>query len=328
MVVGLDSMTNEPVWWAALAALAQEQPQLQFWSQHPMPADFQKHMTSTAGQVQVWLYGQLPQKRAQQPYVFLLAGHEVIFSSGAPAGLRRFWERRRLHTFLQQAGAITVPTPQHRQHLINEFNVPAQRLHLLNACIPPEQVLADEIKQQWGGTEAFAATGTDMITALKAFSAFKKRQQSGWKLIWLSDDVVKAQAVLTGYKYKDDVQVRPLADGPSVLPAVYALVCTTPHLWWHSCIITAWQCGVPVIAQKNAAVTQQGPDAVHAVETGAPESFAAGLMELYKDEALHQRLSLAAQNTGRLWSAHKTVQDLKAVLAAAAPTFVAAKKES
>jgi glycosyltransferase involved in cell wall biosynthesis len=154
----------------------------------------------------------------------------------------------------------------------------------------------EEIKRKYlRGKEYFLAdlTGAgeeDVINLLKAFSLFKKRQQSNMQLLLTGGINGSADAIrqrLETYKYREDVHWQengPGTEGERVNRAAYAtLLLFNGHILGAP-LLNAWAAGVPVIAAEGGLLQEIAGDAALLAATADPAALATQLMRIYKDE--------------------------------------------
>lgn len=132
-----------------------------------------------------------------------------------------------------------------------------------------------------------------IVTALKAFSQFKKWQQSNMQFVIAGKAAhsSKIQELLRRYKYREDVKILNLSTAdpayPELLSSGMAVVFFSenqvPDLFIHE----ALQCGVPVImASKTLPEEDPGEAVLHA---DIPH-LADQMVKLYKDEKFRSTL--------------------------------------
>jgi len=135
-----------------------------------------------------------------------------------------------------------------------------------------------------------------IINTLKAFSQFKKWQQTNMQLIlWgslLYDKRVKD--LLQTYKYRDDVKVIGNTDNEAGYAAAVASCMAMIYLPAADetaiVLAEAMQCGTPVITAKTGALSETGGDAVLYCNPADIKDLAGSMMKLYKDEKLRRSL--------------------------------------
>jgi len=142
------------------------------------------------------------------------------------------------------------------------------------------------------------------VDLLKAFSKFKKWQQSGMKLVLLPKEEGFASAIdnkLGTYKYREDVNLVNDADKKDVadlIAAAYALLhpaLNDADLWP---VIIALQCNTPIITLDTASINEYAGEAGVYVTQKDHEAFGDELNRLYKDENLKTKMAeTAAQQT-------------------------------
>jgi glycosyltransferase involved in cell wall biosynthesis len=154
----------------------------------------------------------------------------------------------------------------------------------------------EEIKRKYmRGKEYFLADlagagEQEVMNLLKAFSLFKKRQQSNMQLLLTggingSADVIRQR--LETYKYREDVHWQedgPVAEDGRVRRAAYAALLLFDSHTLGAPLLNAWAAGVPVIAADGSLLQEIAGDAALPAAAGDPASVAAQLMRIYKDE--------------------------------------------
>lgn len=203
-----------------------------------------------------------------------------------------------------------------------------------NAPLPTEE--KEKLKTAFAtGKEYFLASvgglpPMDIVSLLKAFSLFKKRQLSNMQLILMdgpagvlkpassqmgqTGKADKATRELIGrletYKYRQDLH---WFDDPSaedragLIGAAYAILFPSGGETLGTALLNSWQAEVPVIATDigrlpgiaGAAALYGGPD--------NPSTLATQLMLIYKDEALRQDLIKKGNDRLRFFSRQRPV---------------------
>lgn len=135
-----------------------------------------------------------------------------------------------------------------------------------------------------------------LMTLLKAFSVFKKRQKSNWKLVFPGsmERVSKTfTESLKTYKYRDDIILTGYVtdeDMVQLIGSAYALI---HPIQWDSvgiAMLEAMNCRIPVIASANPFIKEIAGDAVLYANTDDYTDTAEKMMLLYKDETLRNSL--------------------------------------
>lgn len=157
------------------------------------------------------------------------------------------------------------------------------------------------VKEQYAqGREYFVYTGSihprkNLVNLLKAFSIFKKWQQSEMKLLLCGRPAWKNEAFqksLSTYKYRNDVHLTgylPDDELCAVTASAYAMVYPSHFEGFGLPVAEAMQSGVPVIAADTPALVETGGDAALYAPADDIDQLAAQMMFVYKDENLRAR---------------------------------------
>lgn len=248
------------------------------------------------------------------PQYILLPGVQLLHKQGSKAAI-----------FLQKADHIICFSEQLREAVIRNYKVPAVKTALLKAAasssfkpLPFEEKQA--IKNKYSaGKEYFVYTGmtgtaSNLLNLLKAFSLFKKRQQSGFKLLLAGEidkkDKVFAESLAT-YKYREDlVLAGPVTSNEKarLVAAAYALV--DPSLQEGTGIpaLEAAASDVPVIAAAGQPLLEK--ETFLAADTSDFADIAAQMMLLYKDETLRNQLIEKARTSAKLYNTDRSADGL------------------
>ena len=207
--------------------------------------------------------------------------------------------------YFRKAAKLILFSTTHQQELIKSFSIPPARTACLSAAAPdPGGALTPEemqtIKQQYtGGKEYFICTAPlrksgNLLNLLKAFSLFKKRQQSGMQLLltgsadpkdrWFTDSLER-------YKYRADVVLAghlPANEKIRLIKAAYAFIDPHPRAGLGIAAQQAAACAVPVIAAGPQPLLP--PETFLEADPASPDELATQLMRLYKDENGRNRL--------------------------------------
>jgi glycosyltransferase involved in cell wall biosynthesis len=212
--------------------------------------------------------------------------------------------KARLAAALQRAAVIFCFTGRDRDWLAGYRPGVEEKILVLPAAMeedagvkgPLADAEKEEIKRKYvRGKEYFLAdladaVDEDVINLLKAFSLFKKRQQSNMQLILTGEINGSAGVVrqrLETYKYREDVhwqEDRPTAEVRQLSRAAYSILLLFDGHTLGAPLLNAWAAGVPVIAADGSLLQEIAGDAALPAGAGDPASLAAQLMRIYKDE--------------------------------------------
>lgn len=209
--------------------------------------------------------------------------------------------------FLQKAKTVITVSAFSKADINKQYAVPADKITVVhNAAKNIFTALSYEEKEKvkdnyTAGKNYFIYTGSvhprkNLINLLKAFSVFKKRQKSDWKLVltgrlaWKYDHFLES---LKSYKYRDDVVLTGYIaeeELAKLVAAAYAMV--YPSLWegFGVPVVEAMQSRVPVITSAGSAMEEITRGAALYADATDYQDIADKMMRLYKDEQLRNEL--------------------------------------
>jgi glycosyltransferase involved in cell wall biosynthesis len=165
------------------------------------------------------------------------------------------------------------------------------------------------------GKEYFAClchNEADCMLVLKAFSLFKKRQQTNRKLVFILPPPESVLKKLEAYKYRTDVVILSSSKETqqNVLAAAYAAIFIGMPDGWGQLILQAVSEGVPVITTSALPAQEYGGASIIAIDAVEPDALANQLMRLYKDETWHKQLQQAALEKCKEYTIDKAANKL------------------
>ena len=181
-----------------------------------------------------------------------------------------------------------------------------------------------EVKQQYtGGKEFFFYAGPGQpsagwISLLKAFSIFKKRQQSGMRLVLPGLRDTSDRSLLKSistYKFREELLLTgalSLPERARLMAAAYAVIGPLETDTLGLTGLEAARSGVPLIAAAPHPLL--GPDAFLEAEMQEPVDLAAKMMQLYKDESLRNALTERAALQTASFNMEQTVAACRRIL--------------
>jgi len=228
---------------------------------------------------------------------------------------------------LAKAKAITTASAFSKNDIIDQYGVSADKINVVyNAAKEIFVPLTDEEKQATkakytGGKEYFIYAGAihprkNLVNLLKAFSLFKKRQQSSMKLVltgclaWKYDSFVKN---LKTYKYRDDVLMTGYVGEEEIkklIGSAYAMVYPSLFEGFGVPVLEAMQSDVPVITSLNSSMQEIAKEAALYADPESPADIAEKMMLLYKDEKLRSQLIEKGRVTGKQYSWEQSAEHL------------------
>ncbi len=236
--------------------------------------------------------------------------HDLAFLHYPYANKRshRIYYKRYIPRFLKKARSVaTVSAFSKDDILLHYDNIADSKIDIVYSAAkeifkPVMEDIKNVTKNKFtGGKEYFLYTGAihprkNLLNLLKAFSVFKKRQQSNMKLVlagrlaWKYTSFTKN---LSSYKYRDDVILTGYLDEQELailVGSAYALVYPSLHEGFGVPVLEAMQCAVPVITSYGSAMQEIGADAALYADPRDHFDIGEKMMLLYKDENLRKQL--------------------------------------
>ncbi|MBS1668899.1 MAG: glycosyltransferase [Bacteroidetes bacterium] len=217
----------------------------------------------------------------------------------------RFFEKRLSRT-LDVSRLVFVCSESQQQKLIQQYHYDAKDILLVRAApdewaLPQSWAEKESIKVKFAAGKEYFILLVDewrpkLLEALKAFSLFKKRQQTNMQLVFASRERVVEPAFLVkleSFKYRSDVHVcNNLGDEElaRLIAAAYGLVHSFATDESEHAILNAFKSQVPVIAAEDPASKEVAADAALYANGRDIDLLATQMMLLYKDEQLRNQL--------------------------------------
>jgi glycosyltransferase involved in cell wall biosynthesis len=214
--------------------------------------------------------------------------------------------KKQLGRSLQKAGSVTVLSAFSKASLVDNFDTGAKKIEMIPAAPhaisqPLDHAERSSVKEQYtDGKEFFFYTTSidpfkNWMTVLKAFSVFKKRQQSGMKLVMAVEPGRNYRSFtndLNSYKYREDVVLTSTLsekEKARLMGAAYALIYPSGPEGLMMPVLDAMRSEVAVI---TAFEPLEGEITKGAVLNAAADHVSIGdaMMRLYKDETLRNEL--------------------------------------
>lgn len=214
--------------------------------------------------------------------------------------------KKHLRRSLEKAGSVIVFSAFSKALMLDDFDEGAKKIEMIRAAPysisqPLEPAEKSSVKDQYtGGKEFFLYAGTigplkNWMTMLKAFSLFKKRQQSGLKLVMIIEPGRNYRSFtndLNSYKYRNDVVLVsgvPDKEKARLMGAAYALIYPSNPEGFMMPVLNAMSSKLPVITAIEPLEGEITKGTVLNAD-GNQASIADAMMRLYKDETLRDEL--------------------------------------
>lgn len=228
------------------------------------------------------------------------------FPKGIPGSQLRYYKRN-TPRFIGKAKTLITVSAFTQADIIHHYPAATEKIRVIHNGIRPsfrphsfEE--REAIKQKYtGGKEYFLCTGSihprkNGMNLLKAFSLFKKRQQSSMKLVlagrlaWKYESFIES---LKSYKYRDEVILTgylPEEELARLTAAAYAMVYPSLYEGFGLPVAEALQSGVAVISSSGSAMQEIAGDAALYADPTDITAIADQMKRIYKDETLRNEL--------------------------------------
>ncbi len=225
--------------------------------------------------------------------------------------------------FLNKAAAIVSTSQFVKGQIMEQYKIPGNTITVAYPGInqifkPASWQQKDNVKENYTeGLEYFLYSGSihpqqNLITLLKAFSFFKKRQKSNMQLI-IASATVAADAVfiksLATFKYRHEVKIleNVIPETLAIITAsAYTLVYPSLYEGFSTSLIQAMQCDVPVITSNTGAIPEICGHAALYTNPNDFNDIAEKMMLLFKDEDQRNQLIIKGRQQAGLFNWDKT----------------------
>lgn len=218
-----------------------------------------------------------------------------------------FFLKRYTKSFLKKAGSIITSSEYLKKQVVSHYGIEDKKITVVPVAFG--EILyqlnvtgKEEVRRRYtDGKNYFIYVGPihphkNIINLLKAFSVFKKRQKSDWKLV-LTGEVAKGHKRfsenLKTYKYRDDIVMTGNVDEGNrikLIESAYAFVYPSFLDGSGLQIVAAMKSRIPVITSVNSAMQEVASDAALYFDPKEYKDIADKMMFLYKDEAQRNNL--------------------------------------
>lgn len=253
--------------------------------------------------------------------------HDLAFLH-YPDAIKRshlFFYKLYTKSFLRKAATVATVSEFSKNDIIDQYGINENKIDVVYNAVKDGFHPIDETEKQvvrnefTNGKNYFFYAGSvhprkNLLNLLKAFSVFKKRQKTDWKLVITGRLAWKYERFLTSlksYKYRDDVVLTDYVDEPTLvrlMGAAYGLV--YPSLWegFGVPVIEAMRCETPAITSAGSAMQEIAGDAALYADADNYQDIADKMMLLYKDESLRSRLIMQGKIVEKQYSWDRTAE--------------------
>lgn len=235
-----------------------------------------------------------------------------------------FFYKKYTPAFLEKARRIATVSDFSKKDILAHYNkIPDSKIDIVYSGVkeifaPVDGYKKMHIKEKYtSGKEFFIYVGAihprkNLENLLKAFSVFKKRQQSGMKLLLAGRPAWKYEPFLEKlktYKYRNDVVMTGYLEDlelNSLLGSAYAMLYPSLFEGFGVPVLEAMKCDVPVITSANSSMQEIAGDAALYFDPTDFNDIADKMMLLYKDEVLRKKMIQKGKERNGQFSWEKT----------------------
>lgn len=253
--------------------------------------------------------------------------HDLAFLH-YPAAIKKshlLFYKRYVPKFLSKASSVATVSEFSKQDIVAHFKTDAAKINVVYNGIkeifkPADNEEKAATKNKYtDGKEYFLYAGSihprkNLINLLKAFSVFKKRQQTNMKLVITGRLAWKYESFkesLKSYKYRNDVVMTGYVEENELVRIVgsaYGLVYPSLFEGFGVPVLEAMQCDVPVITSADSAMQEIAKDAALYADAASHTDIADKMMLLYKDENRRKELIQKGRQIVRGYSWDRTAE--------------------
>lgn len=251
--------------------------------------------------------------------------HDLAFLH-FPSFIRKshlYYHKRFTPEFLKKAKIIATVSEFLKQDIIQQYNIDPEKIDVVYSAAkeifhPVDYETRQAIKDKYtNGKEYFLFVGAihprkNLVNLLKAFSLFKRRQQSNMKLILVGKLAWQYESFMEGlktYKYRNEVIMPGYINEEELVKVVasaYALVYPSLFEGFGVPVLEAMRCEVPVITSANSSMQEIAGGAALCADPNDHADIGEKMMQIYKDETQRSVMVLKGKAVAREFTWAKT----------------------
>ena len=245
--------------------------------------------------------------RSPIPQLIIVSDLSFISFPGFLKKSRVLFLKRNTAKFLKKSTSVIASSGVIKNELIKNYGTADEKINIIYGGANENFKSVDDSgkiltkEKLTDGKEYFLYAGDihpvkNLTNLLKAFSIFKKTQQSSMKLVIAGNMAVGYTSFtekLKDYKYRNDVVMKNNVienEAAEIMGAAYACIYPSFYEGSGTSVLDAMQCHVPVITSSGSAMQEIAGDAALFADPENIPNLAAQMMTVYKDEALRSKL--------------------------------------
>lgn len=229
--------------------------------------------------------------------------------------------------FINKAKSVAVVSKKIRHDIQQEYSLMSAEIDIVYEAgrdvfqpVGADEKLAVQ-KKYTDGKEYFIYAGSikpekNLINLLRAFSVFKKRQQTNMKLLLAGSIDMKYESFkkdLQSYKYRSDVVLVEYLDETDIVKLIgsaYGFINPSLEEVFPVAALEAMQCNVPAIVAETDTAKEILKEAGLYVDASSHAAMADKMMLLYKDESLRNDLIIKGRKISSAYSWDEAAQSI------------------
>ena len=245
--------------------------------------------------------------RSNIPQLFIVSDLSFISFPALFKKSRVRFLKKNTVKFLKKSTSVIASSDFIKNELIKNYKIAVQKINVMhggaNENFKPTDDTGKRLTKEKlaDGKEYFLYAGDinpvkNLTSLLKAFSIFKKTQQSSMKLV-IAGNVALGYTSFTEklkeYKYRNDVVMKNNVtenETAEILGAAYAFINPSLYEGIGTSVLDAMHCHVPVIVTSGSAMQEIASDAALFADPENIPDLAAQMMTIYKDETFRTNL--------------------------------------
>ena len=240
---------------------------------------------------------------------------QLLFSTNLsllyqPSSLKKSqipFDKKYVPRFLKKSSGIVTTSEFVKKLCIEKYKIPPGKIQVAYSApnenyLPVSYLEKEQVKEKYANeNEYFVSSGqvhpgSNLINLLKAFSAFKKRQKSGMRLLIASDSKILDKEfvlALKTFKFRDDVKILEDLTGDEhskIVASAWGAVHIPLVDNFGSSLFNVMKCEVPIVTSSTGFMPEIAGDAALFADPLNFKEIAVQMMLLFKDEKLRINL--------------------------------------
>lgn len=279
---------------------------LKYWLNYKLPALLKKHkadiLINTDGCCSL---------RTKKPQCLLVNDLGFLeHPQGMKRSIARFYKKN-MQDFISKAGVVAAGSEFIQKQLKEKYEIDKPLELILpgidETFVPLDWKEKEQVKESHSdGKDYFLCSGSIetkyLLTILKAFTLFKKRQKSSMLLLIVGEVDPAFKKEFKSYRLRNEVRILEnlsTRERSAITGTAYAMLHIADHGNMEMPVLESMRSAVPVITSNIPSIITVYEDAALYTITNDPKDIAENMMLLYKDEDLAKKLVAAGMQLAK-----------------------------